>query len=240
MEKSKTLRSLSGLTTYTLFCFSQAGVCDTPDFDGSTQWVVENVDLLSTTARLIATNEVSNFSNGSLARMRLINMNRSPDPVVYVYIRFETSVPSSTITIFKSALEIFVKDRPQEWAALLGFRTSRVEAQLNFVEYVVILQHRLLWQSLIAIKDSRATVASFCVEIQKQLGCHYTAPPLPVEITMMDHHHNNSASSAAQEHQEEEEQDDQQMTTSRGVDSSSMENVMATARQFVPSILIDN
>ncbi|KAL7557213.1 hypothetical protein ACA910_001281 [Epithemia clementina (nom. ined.)] len=161
-----------------------ANVSDMPDFDGSTQWIVENVDLLSTTARLVYTNEVANFSNGSLARSRLINMNRSPDPVVYVYVRFQTDVPYSTITIFRSALEIFVEDRPQEWAGLLGFRTSRVEAQLNFVEYIVILQHRLTWQSLIPIKESRAAVASFCVEIQKQLGCHYSAPPMPVEITM--------------------------------------------------------
>ncbi|KAL7557216.1 hypothetical protein ACA910_001283 [Epithemia clementina (nom. ined.)] len=184
-------------------------VSDMPDFDGSTQWIVENVDLLSTTARLVYTNEVANFSNGSLARSRLINMNRSPDPVIYVYVRFQTDVPYSTITIFRSALEIFVEGRPQEWQGLLGFRTSRVEAQLNFVEYIVILQHRLTWQSLIPIKESRAAVASFCVEIQKQLGCHYCAPPMPVEITM-------------------------KAPSSSGIPrmDSSMDDLMETAKQF--------
>ena len=64
----------------------QANVSEAPNFDGSPHWLVESVDLLSTTARLTGTNEVASFSNGALARLRLVNMNRSPDPVVYVYV----------------------------------------------------------------------------------------------------------------------------------------------------------
>ena len=111
-------------------------------------------------------------------------MNRSPNPIVYVYVKFGLSVPHSTIVLFRTTLEKFVEDRPQEWAAFCGFRTSRVEAQMNFVEYMVALQHRLTWQSLVPVKESRAEVASFCVEIQKQLGCRYEAPSLPVEICL--------------------------------------------------------
>ena len=108
-------------------------------------------------------------------------------------------------------MEIFVQDRPQEWeGGLVGFRPSRVEAQLNFVEYMVILQHRLSWQSLVPILESRAAVASFCVEIQKQLGCHYSAPPMPIEINL------SAPDPVAQ------------MTRA----GSSMEDLMNTAKQF--------
>ena len=94
----------------------------------------------------MGTNEVASFSNGALVRCRLINMNRSPNPIVYVYVRFGTDVPYSMIGIFRTAAEKFVEDRPQQWQAMLGFRTTRVEAQLNFVEYMAVLQHRLTRQ----------------------------------------------------------------------------------------------
>ncbi|KAL7557212.1 hypothetical protein ACA910_001280 [Epithemia clementina (nom. ined.)] len=184
-----------------------AEVNDGVDFDGAVHWVVEHIDLFTTTARLVYTNEVASFSNGSLARCRLVNMNRSADPIIFVYVKFKTNVPFATINIVKTALEHFVKDRPQEWTELLGFRTCRVEAQLNFVEYIAILQHRLSWQNLIPIRESKAAVSSFCVEVQRQLGCYYNAPPMPVEITM-----------------------DQRLPQMVKVDS--VESLMETAKQF--------
>ena len=205
-----------------------ANVDDPPNLDGSTHWMVENINLVSTTARLMGTNEVASFSNGALARCRLINMNRSPNPIVYVYVRFGTDVPYSTIGIFRTAVEKFVEDRPQEWQAMLGFRTTRVEAQLNFVEYMAVLQHRLTWQSLVPVKESRAAVASFCVEIQKQLGCRYNAPSLPVEISLMDHKDNETSSG--------EEKDDSNLVSSEGGDdvnrSESVDRLMEFAQQF--------
>ena len=159
-------------------------VDEPPNMDGSVHWLVESIDLVTTTARLTATNEEASFSNGALARMRIINMNRSPDSIVYVPVRFSMSVPYATILIFRSTVQRFVEDRPQEWQSIRGFRTTRVEAQMNYVEYSIVLMHRLSWQSLIPVLESKAAVASFCVESQKQLGCHYTAPSMPVEIRM--------------------------------------------------------
>ena len=151
-----------------------------PDMNGSSHWMVEKVDLVTTTARLTGTSEVASFSNGSISDCRIINMNRSPDPLVYVYVRFATDIPYSTILIFKAAVEAFVQERPQEWQAMLGFRTSRIAAEENFVEYMIVLQHRQTWQSIIPILESKAAVSSFCVELQQQLGCHYSAPSMPV------------------------------------------------------------
>lgn len=81
-------------------------------------------------------------------------------------------------------MEAFVKDRPREWVSLTAFRASSVEQDLGFVKYTICLQHRESWQHLGAILNSKAEVASFSLEVAKQLGCRYTAPPLPVNLNM--------------------------------------------------------
>mmetsp|Transcript_6362 Transcript_6362/g.13250 ORF Transcript_6362/g.13250 Transcript_6362/m.13250 type:complete len:903 (-) Transcript_6362:51-2759(-) len=163
-----------------------AEVDEPASLDGSTHWLVEKIDLMKTVAKLTGTNELASFSNGSLARTRLFNMNRSPDAVVYVKTRFALNVPYSTIMIFRSAVEKFVEKRPQEWIGMLGFRTNRVEVELNFVEYTIVLKHQNAWQNILPVLESKAAVASFCMEAQKKLGCHYQAPPMGVEITIAE------------------------------------------------------
>uniref|UniRef100_A0A7S2Y3U0 Mechanosensitive ion channel protein n=1 Tax=Entomoneis paludosa TaxID=265537 RepID=A0A7S2Y3U0_9STRA len=172
--------------------------------DGSQQWMVESIDLVTTTARLLATNEVASFSNGALARARIINMNRSPYATVWVHVRFAMDVPYSTILIFRAAVEKYVEERPQEWLELVAFRTNRVEAELNFVEYSIMLRHNHPWQRFISVKESRGAVASFCVEAQKQLGCHYRAPPMGIDIRMNDPNASQGRSGAASNASENE------------------------------------
>ena len=48
---------------------------------GSSTWFVEKVSLFTTTVRFATTNEVATYSNGSLARLRIINAKRSPKAV---------------------------------------------------------------------------------------------------------------------------------------------------------------
>ena len=40
---------------------------------GSSMWFVENVTVFTTTVRYASTNEVATYSNGSLARLRIVN-----------------------------------------------------------------------------------------------------------------------------------------------------------------------
>jgi hypothetical protein len=84
----------------------------------------------------------------------------------------------------------FVKLRPREWIALLGFRATTCEPELGYIEYtyapsVVSLQHRESWQNAGAIAYSfQPQVTSFTLELSKQLGMRYYAPPLPVTLKM--------------------------------------------------------
>jgi hypothetical protein len=79
-------------------------------------------------------------------------------------------------------VETFVQERPQEWVSLSSIRANRVETELGYIEYVIVLQHRDAWSKVGIILESKADVSSFCLEVQKQLGMRYSVPPLPVNL----------------------------------------------------------
>lgn len=64
---------------------------------------------------------------------QVINMARSPNAVVYIYLKFATGVAYERVQIFEKALTQFVKARPREWVALLGFRATQVMADQGFI-----------------------------------------------------------------------------------------------------------
>ena len=81
--------------------------------NGSSTWYVDRVTLFTTTVRFATTNEVATYSNGSLALLRIINANRSPKAIISVLIKFGLETPFSKITVFRTAVENFIKARPR-------------------------------------------------------------------------------------------------------------------------------
>ena len=152
------------------------------DNGGAQGWIVENVTLFTTSIVLGATNERATVSNGSLAKSRIINGARSQKAVLFFLLKFHLDVPFEKIEIFKAAVEKFVKARPREWLSLLGFRATRVEADLGFIEYIAVLQHRDNWQNIGALLQSKAILQSFCLELQKKMDMRFKSPPLPVDL----------------------------------------------------------
>jgi len=150
---------------------------------GSSTWFVERITLFTTTVRFATTNEVATYSNGSLASLRIINANRSPKAIIYIDIKFGLEVPFAKIKIFQTAVENFVKSRPREWVALIGFRATRVEVDFGYIEYRILSQHREAWQNIGPILQSKADLASFCLEVTKKLGMRYESPPMPVTVS---------------------------------------------------------
>ena len=163
---------------------SIANVGDVANPEGSPGWIVEKVDLYSTTLRYTATREVATVTNGSLSNMQIINKKRSQCPQLYIFLKFGVDTPLHKIEEFRRLVTEFVKDRPREWLCLIGFRSTRIEADLGYIEYVIVLQHRESWQSLGLLLQSKADLSSFCLELQKKLGMKYIAPPLPVNLSM--------------------------------------------------------
>lgn len=54
---------------------------------------------------------------------------------------------------------------------------------LGYIEYLVVLKHRESWQRIADVLESKARVASFCLELQKQLNMQYRSP-LPVALNI--------------------------------------------------------
>jgi len=80
-------------------------------------------------------------------------------------------------------VENFINARPREWVGLIGFRATRVEADMGFIEYKIVGEHREAWQNIGAILESKADLASFCLEVTKKLGMRYESPPMPVNLS---------------------------------------------------------
>lgn len=123
-------------------------------------WIVKDVTLFHTTAVFASTNERATLSNGSLASSRVslmwlvndpfhvilvlsltsesvflqvINMARSPNASISIYLKFSTSVPYEKIQVFDQALRDFIKARPREWGNFGGFRATQVLAEQGYV-----------------------------------------------------------------------------------------------------------
>ena len=109
-----------------------------PNVHGSASWFVRDVDLFTTTCVFASTGEKATLNNGSLATFRVrtgfgslifwfvvsstytsifqvVNLARSPNPVIHVEIKFAVNTPLSKIQIFEEAVRKFVMSRPREW-----------------------------------------------------------------------------------------------------------------------------
>ena len=68
-----------------------------------------------------STNEVATHANGALSTLRIINATRSPQASISFHLKFAIDTPYAKITIFKSAVEKFIRARPREVGAVFVF-----------------------------------------------------------------------------------------------------------------------
>jgi len=108
--------------------------------------------------------------------------------MIYVFFKFGVNVPYEKITYFRDEVESFVRNRPREWLKFSAFRPTRIESDLNYIEYVVVAQHTESWQNTTAILNSKAELMSFCLELSKRLKIQYSPPALPVNLEVRRQH----------------------------------------------------
>lgn len=129
-------------------------------------------------------------------------MARSPNPLIHINLSFSIDTPHEKIKLFESTVREFVRERPREWRAFEAFRVSSISVERGVVgrfkietvrsspfsrfetEYKMLLTHREPWQSIAVVLQSKADVASFCLELTKKLNMRYSSPPLPVALSM--------------------------------------------------------
>lgn len=154
--------------------------------NGASGWIVKDVNLYHTTFIFGTTNEYATISNGSLSNERIINAARSQQACLNFVMKFGLAVPGETVQQLKDELMAYVKDKPREWLAFSAFRMTRIEADLGFVEYKIVCQHRESWQQIGALLESLAALQSFAFERSRALDMTYKAPSRPIEMKMMD------------------------------------------------------
>jgi hypothetical protein len=113
-------------------------------------------------------------------------MARSPRATMNFLIQFGVNVPASTIQEFKAEMIEYVKSKPREWLTVLSFRMTRQMAELGYVEYKMVIQHRESWQNIAAISNSLADVQQRALNMSKEKRMEYKSPALPVEMTVMN------------------------------------------------------
>jgi len=139
-------------------------------------WLVEDVNLFTTTLRLSRTNEVSSCNNGSLADTRIVNHNRSNNASVTILLPMKLSSTHDEVQVVKSAIEQYIQDNPRIWACLVNFRVAKVDPNMEMIVYSAKLQHVKNWQDLLPILQNKGDLEKFCTEILMQLGIQYDSP----------------------------------------------------------------
>ncbi|CAJ1957658.1 unnamed protein product [Cylindrotheca closterium] len=153
-----------------------------PGLMGNIGWFVQNVTLFETTITWLPTMETASVANGELASSRIVNWARSPNARFVINLYFPIETKYETLTLFRGALEEYMKARPREWLAFNALRVLGVYTEKGYILIELVVQHREAWQNPGAIYDSRGNLVSFCHEVQKLLGMQFKNPPLPVDI----------------------------------------------------------
>ena len=148
-------------------------------------WIVEDINLFTTTLRFASTNEVATVNNGTLALLRIVNCARSFNAVVSFQLKFELDkVSSDVIQIFRSEVEQFLKEKKSSWESLLFCRCDEIDYDYNKAVFILRAKHQRTWQEAPIILASQAELSWRCMEIGKQMGINYNSPTPRREICM--------------------------------------------------------
>ena len=117
-----------------------------------------------------------------MANLRIINSARSPRAQLMFYMKFGVSVKPETIEEFKNQLFHYIRSKPRQWLCPLAFRLSKIAADLGYVEYFILLQHRESWQQIGGLLNSLSDVQQFSFELSTSLGMDFQSPALPIHF----------------------------------------------------------
>lgn len=110
-------------------------------------WVVEDIDLTTTTLRFVSTNEVCTINNSTLTHFRIVNFRRSPKAGIAIPVHFRVDTTHSEIEVFRERIELYLKNRPRVWEALVFFRNSSLNKTAGYITYILKVRHARRWQN---------------------------------------------------------------------------------------------
>jgi len=141
---------------------------------------IPDITLATTTLRYANTNEVSSVSNSSIAASRIINCNRSPSAIVFLFLDLHACVLDDGETKFQrfqSVLQSYVAKNPRAWDQLLYCRVDEMNAHHELVRCKLGFRHRSSWQDAGRIMVQRGDLIKFVHRTASELGIDYVEPP---------------------------------------------------------------
>ena len=131
------------------------------DFNFFTTWFVEDINLFNTTVRYAGTNEVATINNGAIANMRIINMSRSPNAMVWFVMPFKTCIlQDGRLEKLRMWLDLYAKDNPRQWHSFVYCRVDELQSHIDKLLITIGLQHRSNWVSEIQTAGGRISYTS--------------------------------------------------------------------------------
>ena len=163
-------------------CITSATGPTEPDL--SQNWFVEDVSLWKTTLRFAATNELSTVNNCGIAGSRIINFARSQKALVTLNLMFRSEATSQQISLFRAAVEKYVKDNPRVWSSFLFLIIVKIDPDAESVEYTMRFQHQKSWQEITTILLNRGELLQFCLTLMLKLDIAYDSPKSRISVEL--------------------------------------------------------
>ena len=130
--------------------------------------------------RYASSNEVATLSNGSIASLRIVNGNRSPNAVIQLDVPFHIAMAfekKDKLEVLRSLLEKYVRAFPNHWKCLMYCRISELNVEMEKATVGVAIQHQSSWQDLGRIMTAKADLVCYLYEISKSLDVTYVNLP---------------------------------------------------------------
>ena len=134
--------------------------------------------LFTTTIRYAGTNEVACVNNASIAQLRIVNCNRSPNGIFVLQLPYKLSmIDDDKIPEMRAFLDSFVKMHPNEWHSVLYCRVADIDYRKEMVEVVMGIQSRYAWQDLGRIATAKAKLRTAIYEFGRDANLNYDELP---------------------------------------------------------------
>lgn len=143
-------------------------------------WYIEDINLFYTTVRYASSNEVATLSNGSIANLRIVNANRSPNAVVTFQFPVHISIVAEKkdkMELLCSALDKYVREHPNHWKCFVYCRVNELRVELEQAILGIGLQHQCSWQDLGRILQTKADLFCYLFDASRSLGVNYQGLP---------------------------------------------------------------
>ena len=156
----------------------------------SETYIVEDINLTTTTLRFAQTNEVSTVNNWSLTTARIVNCARSPKACIRILAKFNTGASLEKLDTLKSRLEDWLSKDPRSWAGLVQFVTDIIDRDNALIVYKIGVLHVKPWQDISSVMKSKGDLECEVDRISFELGIHYNSVPTRHKVFLQEKKNN--------------------------------------------------